>query len=89
MKSTLHFFFTAALVMSLPVIIKAEEKTSTAKVEQQATDLTDTFRYERFRSHDLKELKTKLISNCNLNKPFSSSLSSVTSEDFMYCCHTK
>ena len=35
----------------------------------------------------LAEFKAKLVSNCDLSKPFSSSLSHVLNEDtFFYCC---
>lgn len=89
MKNPIRFLFVVLLALPSSLILKAEEKGSRPKVEQSPEDLSETFRCERFRSQDLKELKKKLIDNCNLSKPFSSSHSSITSDDFVYCCHTK
>lgn len=50
----------------------------------------DNFRCERFIKGSLKELKSKLQDNCDLNKPFSTSLAiNIGEEHYMYCCHLK
>lgn len=50
----------------------------------------DNFRCERFIKGNLKDLKSKLLDNCDLNKPFSTSLAiNIGEEHYLYCCHTK
>lgn len=51
---------------------------------------SEDFRCEKMLSTSLVDFKTALIENCDLNKPFSSSLSRVLNDDaFLYCCHKK
>lgn len=51
---------------------------------------TDDFRCEKMTGLSLVEFKVKLVENCDLNKPFSSSLSSVLNEStYFYCCQKK
>ena len=38
----------------------------------------------------LAEFKLKLVDSCDLNKPFSSSLSTIVNDNtYFYCCHKK
>lgn len=53
-------------------------------------DLASRFRCEKFTGNGLADLKLKLIQTCDLEKPFSSSLSRTVAggEDvYMFCCH--
>lgn len=50
----------------------------------------DNFRCEKFRDGGLVELKNKMMENCDLNRPYSSSLSIFAAEEtYHYCCHKK
>jgi hypothetical protein len=50
----------------------------------------DNFRCEKFREGGISELKLKMLENCDLNRPFSSSLSLFAGEEtILYCCHKK
>lgn len=61
-----------------------------SETEPKTTTKEDSLRCERFVKSNLKELKSKLQENCDLNKPFSTSLAiNIGEEHFMYCCHKK
>lgn len=48
----------------------------------------DNFRCEKFREGGLVELKNKMLENCDLNRPYSSSLTIFAAEEtYLYCCH--
>jgi len=48
------------------------------------------FRCEKVHGVKLAEFKEKLVSSCDLDKPFSTSLSEVVADQtYLYCCHTK
>ena len=50
----------------------------------------DQMRCEKLNSTTLAEFKKALVENCNLNKPFSSSLSRILNDEvYFYCCHKK
>lgn len=50
----------------------------------------DHFRCEKFRDGGLVELKNKMVENCDLNRPYSSSLTIFAAEEtYLYCCHKK
>lgn len=76
------------LLLMFFVIIAASFSTTTVFADE--TNKDDNFRCERFVKAPLKELKQKLQDNCDLNKPFSTSLSVSMGEDYyLYCCHKK
>lgn len=51
---------------------------------------TDDFRCAKLLSTPLTDFKAALLENCDLNKPFSTSLSRLLNEDtYFYCCHKK
>lgn len=54
-------------------------------------NLVESFRCEKFSDEGLSGLKMKLIEKCNLEKPFSSTMSKTMGgeEVYMYCCHIK
>lgn len=81
----MKLIFIALLVA--PAMSWAQTKSNKETTTQ---DSKSEFRCERYMGRDLAVLKAKLQDNCNLNKPFSASLSVFTGEDtFLYCCHTK
>jgi hypothetical protein len=58
--------------------------------ESKETKSDPSFRCEKIRSQKLTDLKEKMLENCNLNKPFSSSVSVFAGEDtYLYCCHVR
>lgn len=83
------------ILLSLGLSSLSWANQSSTKPLDQKTQVADSikdsdFRCERFMGRELSRLKTRLLENCDLNKPFSSSLSVFTGEDtFLYCCHTK
>lgn len=47
-------------------------------------------RCEKLTATTLADFKASLVENCNLNKPFSTSLSKVLNDEiYFYCCHKK
>lgn len=51
---------------------------------------SDDMRCEKMTATSLTDFKAALTENCNLNKPFSSSLSRVLNDEvYFYCCHKK
>ena len=79
-----HVFIS--LVLSLVGFIAVAANTKAASTET----LSENFRCEKLLSTSLADFKSTMIENCNLNKPFSSSLSRILNEDsFFYCCHKK
>lgn len=66
----------------------AESKPKSSATSERG-DLVSTFRCEKFSGSGLGDLKLKMIETCDLDRPFSSSLSrSVGGEDiYMFCCH--
>jgi hypothetical protein len=62
----------------------------TAKSAAAPAVTNDDLRCEKMTGLSLVEFKSKLVENCDLNKPFSSSLSSVMNEStYFYCCQKK
>lgn len=58
--------------------------------ENQSPVTADQMRCEKRVLSSLIEFKAALVENCNLNKPFSSSLSRVLNDEvYFYCCHKK
>ena len=79
-----YFLFIMTLVFSV-YASSAEQNETDTKPSQE-----DQLRCERFIKSNLKELKSKLQSNCDLNKTFSTSLAiNLGEEHYMYCCHKK
>ena len=83
----------SALVSFSAFSEEAKTKKSSPKVVAEVTpsypELSDV-RCEKLSGHNLVEFKAALVENCDLNKPFSSSLSRVLNEDtYFYCCQIK
>lgn len=81
-----NFIVTVASAL-LSLCANAAESKSASPSDKK--DLVTNFRCEKFSGVGLGDLKLKMIETCDLDKPFSSSLSrSVAGEDFyMFCCH--
>ena len=55
-----------------------------------AKPTTPEMRCEKLTATSLTDFKASLVDNCNLNKPFSTSLSKVLNDEiYFYCCHKK
>ena len=61
---------------------KAAEDTE----EKESPDAGANFRCEKMRDGTLTKLKDKLVTNCNLNKPFSFAASDTLETSYTYCC---
>lgn len=83
----MKLLLTTALVFLSSTFSTAQSpKTATGPAPVVAED----FRCEKITGLSLTDFKTKLVENCDLNKPFSSSLSSVLNEStYFYCCQKK
>lgn len=66
----------------------ADSKSSADDKSDKSDDLAASFRCEKI-TGTLTEMKIKMIDYCNLDKPFSSSMSrSMGGEEvYVYCCH--
>ena len=50
----------------------------------------ENFRCEKMMGTNIVQFKSALVENCNLNMPFSSSVSKILNEEtYFYCCHKK
>lgn len=50
----------------------------------------DDMRCGKLMGKSLAEFKEELVENCDLNKPYSTSLSRLINEEtYLYCCHKK
>ncbi|MBL7543937.1 MAG: hypothetical protein JNL11_08980 [Bdellovibrionaceae bacterium] len=78
--------FITLNIFAAPSKTQTEESSDTKSDVKE--DLSSSFRCERL-GGSIREMKLKMIDNCNLNKPFSSSLSrTMGGEDiYFYCCH--
>lgn len=81
-----QFIILASLTFSLNTF-SAETKTpEVAPSYPVASDV----RCEKIIGSSLADFKVKLVENCDLNKPFSSSLSRLLNEEtYFYCCQLK
>ncbi len=69
------------------VFAEAQEKVKKS-AKTSGTSIADTFRCEKMRNKSLKDLKAKLVENCDLDKPFSFSTTDIgVDSDMTYCCH--
>lgn len=78
--------FVASIAIVFSVTVHAEESRAAAAAAKP--DLLSTFLCEKF-SGSLSELKLKLVETCNIEKPFSSSMTRTVAGDEIYvvCCH--
>lgn len=86
-KNTLASTLIIATLLCLGSSIAQANKKSAPEATERK-DLVADFRCEKF-SGSLGDLKLKLIETCNLDKPFSSSMTRTLNGDdvYMYCCH--
>lgn len=80
--------------MKLIVTIFITLMSATAFAQKGATAAApvavDDFTCGKMQGITLAEFKVKLVDSCDLNKPFSSSLSTLLNEvNYFYCCHKK
>lgn len=78
-----------SVVFSILTLVAVTGWTEEKKSTNSQDSLVSKFRCEKLRSNSLAEVKMKMIENCNLDKPFSTSMSVFAGdESYMYCCHT-
>jgi hypothetical protein len=78
--------FAAAEKASATKAIATNDKT----VVPAPIPTADEVRCERLAGVSISEFKATLVENCNLSKPFSSSLSRLLNEDnYFYCCQKR
>lgn len=83
-------FSTSMAFAESKTAAKANTATATTSNESLAPVAPEQMRCEKMASTTLAEFKMALVENCNLNKPFSSSLSRVLNDEvYFYCCHKK
>jgi len=88
MKSFFLFLMLASLIH--PVANAADNKAAdNKKVEEGAPPKSDFFRCVRMRSSSIADLKARLVTECNLSKPFAFSNSEMLSSEatYTFCCH--
>jgi hypothetical protein len=87
-KAALIILLTSPLLWAQ--IKKTEPATKAAAAPIMADVLDKDFRCEKLTAVPLADMKAALVENCNLNKPFSTSLSRMLSDEvYFYCCHKK
>jgi len=80
-----HFLTLLLLSLSLSAFA-AEPKSEPTPIYPVASDI----RCEKLIGINLIDFKSKLVENCDLNKPFSSSMSRLLNEEtYFYCCQLK
>jgi len=61
-----------------------------SKLGEPEEATVDNFRCEKFREGGLTALKNKMLENCDLSRPYTSSLTVFAAEEtYLYCCHKK
>jgi hypothetical protein len=101
----MNFFFYSLLISGLVCLLNNQAygepgKAAKAVLNSQSTKelsststkevTVDNFRCEKFREGGISELKIKMLENCDLNRPYSTSLSLFAGEEtILYCCHKK
>jgi hypothetical protein len=79
---------TMLTFLTFSVITLAAESKPAATPSSYPT--VEDVRCEKLNGHSLSEFKAKLVENCDLNKPFSSSMSKLLNEEsYFYCCQLK
>lgn len=72
------------------ILITLMTATTFAQKGAPAAVTADDFTCGKMQGITLAEFKSKLIDSCDLNKPFSSSLSTLLNEvNYFYCCQKK
>ncbi len=88
----LKIFFLVVTLSSLNTFAKNEViKNINPTAHEEPNEVSiDSVRCEKVRGKDLGEFKEILVQNCNLNKPYSASLSQLLNEQtYFYCCQIK
>ncbi len=83
-----YLMLSACLIFAQAAFSQTKPSATQTAAAGSPDSMIDSFRCERS-NQGLSDMKMKMIENCNLNKPFSSSLSTAVSETYMYCCHKR
>lgn len=80
-----------SIILSALIFCSAAIGAEAAKTASVHEVTNENFKCGKFTSSmTLAEFKEELLKNCDLNKPFSSSLSRFAGEDaYFYCCQKK
>lgn len=89
MKFTRNFSVVVSTILIGFCASATESKSAAVAAPTEKKDLVTSFRCEKFSGSGLGDLKLKMIETCDLDKPFSSSLSRTVGGDdvYMFCCH--
>lgn len=79
---------SGALLLLTFAAHSAESKKNQAQPAAETKDYASSFRCEKF-GGSLGDLKMKMIETCDLERPFSTSMTRVVvgEETYMFCCH--
>ena len=89
----LTIFILCSVLLNFNTTFAQEKKTTVtqpANVQKVADVEAKDIRCEKHTGTGLADFKDALVENCNLNKPFSTSLSRMLNDEvYFYCCHKK
>lgn len=89
-KKDLYVAVFMGIFFALPLQAAEEKETSKEIPPKVSSEIGSRFRCERNRGATLAVLKEKLVTNCNLDKPFSmSGTDTLLDGAYTYCCHIK
>lgn len=76
-------------LLSFSVLCLEAKAAAPKEVAVTYPELSD-IRCEKLQGHSLADFKKKLVENCDLNKPYSSSMSRLLNEEtYFYCCQIR
>lgn len=80
----------ATLLLSTVAFAQNVKQDKTTGTPAPAPVTLDDMRCGKHMGKSLAEFTEELVENCDLNKPFSTSLSRLINEEtYLYCCHKK
>jgi hypothetical protein len=80
----------AVLLFAFSAYATEMKTTHPSKEDTAIAPSVEDIRCEKLSGHSLSEFKTKLVENCNLNKPYSASMNKLLNdESYFYCCQIR
>jgi len=90
LKNVINVILKPSCIAVLVAILLNNVANAAADATKVATPDPANFRCEKLRSQTIADLKAKMLEHCDLDKPFSTSMSlSMGEEAYMYCCTIK
>ena len=78
------------LIVTIAITLMTATAFTQTKTSAAAAVAAEDFTCGKNQGITLAEFKMKLVESCDLNKPFTSSLSTLLNEvNYFYCCHKK